>query len=307
MMLDTAPEAERSDAPATAVASEPTAPGDMTALLTEVFRRLSEGDFEARVPHLGDTPELGALRDALNRFVDIADAYVRESRAVLEAASTGRHYRQVLPQGMPGIFGASVSTINTAREVMQKADAGASMRAALAETVYDVSGQVAAASTELSASAQVLGDAAKSAVDDASTSLAIVDGLEESSGEIQRAATLIGNIAGQTKILALNATIEAARAGQAGVGFAVVASEVRELAEATRQSSEQIAHQTQRAGNAVKDTVAAIRRITERIHTISEQVDGINAAAGGSDTGPGGLAELAEMLRSETERLLESS
>src|SRR5690606_38737591 len=104
-----------------------------------------------------------ALRSVFDRFVDISDAYVRESRADLEAASTGRHHRQFLAQGMPGAFASSVATINKARDVMREADritAEASARAALAETVYDVSAQVAAASTELSASANVLSDSA---------------------------------------------------------------------------------------------------------------------------------------------------
>jgi len=291
-------------------APEPRATDDVVSIITAVFSQLSEGNYEARVPNLGDAPELIELRNVLNRFVDISDAYVRESRAVLEASSRGRHYRAFLAQGMPGAFASSVNSINEAREVMREADritAGAQARAALATAVYDVANQVAAASTELSASANVLSDAAASAVDDATTSLAIVDGLEASSGEIQRAATLIGEVAGQTKILALNATIEAARAGQAGVGFAVVANEVRELAEATRRSSEEIAQQTKRASESVQDTVAAIRRITERIETMNEQVDGIKSAAGDvGDGNGGGLAELAETLRSETERLLQS-
>jgi methyl-accepting chemotaxis protein len=59
--------------------------------------------------------------------------------------------------------------------------------------------------------------------------------------QVAKVSGSIEAIAKQTNLLALNATIEAARAGAAGRGFAVVASEVKNLAEATRQATHQIA------------------------------------------------------------------
>jgi methyl-accepting chemotaxis protein len=59
--------------------------------------------------------------------------------------------------------------------------------------------------------------------------------------EIGRIVDIIGSIAEETNLLALNAAIEAARAGDAGLGFAVVAAEVKELANESQRSTENIA------------------------------------------------------------------
>ncbi len=149
-----------------------------------------------------------------------------------------------------------------AREAID--DTGAVIGERLREVVEQVgAAREAAAATHrrvatTSEAATVMVRRARSA-DEAATAL------NASLHQVAGVAGVIREIASQTRMLALNATIEAARAGAAGKGFAVVAGEVKNLADTTAESTEQIAA-----------TIAALEAdVAQMGGTLAAIVDGV--------------------------------
>ena len=123
--------------------------------------------------------------------------------------------------------------------------------------------------------------------------IATMDEISEASRKIGDIIGIIEGIAFQTNILALNAAVEAARAGEQGRGFAVVASEVRNLAQRSNTSAQEIkrliaasiskveagADLAVRAGETTQQVQAAVRKVSGLMNEIAsasrEQVAGI--------------------------------
>jgi methyl-accepting chemotaxis protein len=121
----------------------------------------------------------------------------------------------------------------------------------------------------------------------------MMEGIAQSSKQINDIIAVIDGIAFQTNILALNAAVEAARAGEQGRGFAVVATEVRNLAQRSAAAAKEIKQlignsvnqveagnrQVQQAGSTMQQVVESIINLNANMHAITdasvEQGDGI--------------------------------
>ncbi|NYZ12741.1 methyl-accepting chemotaxis protein [Azospirillum sp. RWY-5-1] len=187
----------------------------------------------------------------------------------------------------------SVSSLTT--DLVNSADTMAGVNASVSQDTDAASGAanealtsaqtVAAAAEELHASiAEISGQvgrsamAAREAVGRMDETRAVVDRLGTAAEEIGRVVEIIGSIAAQTNLLALNATIEAARAGEAGKGFAVVAGEVKNLANQSARSAEDITARIGTIQQVTRDTVGMIDEVSRAIGSMEEIAAGISAA-----------------------------
>ncbi|MCA4962267.1 methyl-accepting chemotaxis protein [Pseudomonas sp. Y24-6] len=99
---------------------------------------------------------------------------------------------------------------------------------------------------------------------DVQSTASLIGDLANESRDIGKVLDVIRGLADQTNLLALNAAIEAARAGEAGRGFAVVADEVRALAHRTQQSTSEIERMIGSIQSGTEHAVNSMRNSTER-------------------------------------------
>ncbi len=224
---------------------------------------IAEGNLTRPIKVDGDD-EAGRLLAAMAKMQDkLRDTLQRISGSATQLASAAEELNAVTDESARGLTQQN-------NEIEQAATAVNEMTSAVEEVARN-----AVSTSEASRNATTSAGDGRDLVQET------VSAIERMSGDVQATATLIGELANesrdigkvldvirgladQTNLLALNAAIEAARAGEAGRGFAVVADEVRALAHRTQQSTSEIERMIGSIQAGTEHAVDSMRNSTER-------------------------------------------
>lgn len=178
--------------------------------------------------------EMAATNDEVARSVQAMAASVEETTSAIEQMTSS------IKEVAHSIEQLHMTAEETSQSV-NRMDASIGQVEANADETAKLSEQVQAdAETGVEALSKTL-----AGIDRIKESSRTASGVIESLGrrieEIGNILTVIDEVAEQTNLLALNAAIIAAQAGEHGKGFAVVAEEIKDLAERTGASTQEIA------------------------------------------------------------------
>ena len=261
--------------------------------LVELFKKAENGDVTAR-SGLDQKDEIGIVAYAADRFFIKLQGIIKGLNTNSDTLAGNAEELSTISRELASAAEETVTQSNTIASTTEEMSVNINTMASGAEEASVNANEVASAAEQMSVNMDTIaaaveemgvsisqissnaGEAQRVTIDatqKADEATSVMSTLGAAAQEIGHVTEVIKKIADKTNLLALNATIEAASAGEAGKGFAVVAGEIKELANQSAQSADDITRRIdgiqQGTGNAV-DVITAVSVIIQKINNSVE-------------------------------------
>ena len=231
--------------------------------------------------------EAAAKQEESNKkMVLVADSIIRHFG---EASDMFARLKECINTNHFSMENIAESTNSTAEAIQKEAEMCVEIQQQTADAEQEIrkmmeaSERTSATINEGAGEIEVLKAQSRSVAEASSVTVEVIERLTSQVNEVQNIVGSILQISSQTNLLALNASIEAARAGEAGKGFAVVADEIRQLAEQTKDASNnitdiigQLIQDTKRANESIEASVASVEQQNEMIESTGQRFGDIH-------------------------------
>jgi len=241
-----------------------------------IVNSAADGDFTVSAEVTADT--FGALADSFNLMISDLSALIRDAKKAAEQVN--KSTVDILTNTDSMSQGATDQASQTEKiNALTKEMAGrvddTNLSTKKAAEAARTAKEVAEEGSEIVKRSVTGMHNIRNSVRDASRQVRI---LGENSTRIGEISDFISEIANRTNLLALNASIEAARAGESGRGFSVVADEIRNLAERSSHSAEEISKLIDDIQAVISKTMAAMENGTREVAEGTKLVDSAGEA-----------------------------